>query len=122
MTTMAKMRRAYGLPKNDAADKIWADHIGNNAFVRHRDQCATCLETYRNRSSKQPPDWCPLSALFTDEDAQLQHHISCAVCMAAYRASVPKEPAEWCPEGDRIFNEMLDEVYARMDEARENQN
>lgn len=27
---------------NSAADKIWNDHLGNNAYVRHRAQCTLC--------------------------------------------------------------------------------
>lgn len=54
--------------KNDAADKIWSDHLGNNAYVRHRDDCSTCLQAYRARSSKQDascPD-CPEGAQIFD--------------------------------------------------------
>ena len=43
---------------NDAADKIWNDHLGNNAFTKHRDQCAVCLEVYRTRVFGQPAQWC----------------------------------------------------------------
>jgi hypothetical protein len=39
---------------NDAADKIWSDHLGNNVFVEHRDQCRVCLEVYRARCSGVP--------------------------------------------------------------------
>jgi hypothetical protein len=52
-------RRSRGVPKNDAADKIWNDHLGNNAFVWHRDQCAVCLEAYETRLPSQTPAWCP---------------------------------------------------------------
>jgi len=38
---------------NDAADKIWDDHLGNNNYVQHRDQCVTCLASYRTRRSGQ---------------------------------------------------------------------
>jgi len=38
---------------NDAAEKIWTDHIGNNIYVQHRDQCVTCLASYRTRQSGQ---------------------------------------------------------------------
>lgn len=44
--------------KNDAADKIWNDHLGNNAYVRHRDSCPTCLQAYWDRASK-PDAACP---------------------------------------------------------------
>ena len=45
---------------NAAADQIWQDHLGNNAFVRHRDQCPTCLATYQiRRPGSTTPPWCP---------------------------------------------------------------
>jgi hypothetical protein len=43
-----RTRSGFG---NAAADKIWNDHLGNNAFVWHRNQCVTCLEAYHS----QPP-------------------------------------------------------------------
>jgi len=119
--TATKMRRDRGLPKNDAADKIWNDHLGNNAFVWHRDQCETCLKVYKTRLL-EPPTWCPDSARLLDESARLQHHAQCSACLEAYREALQKRPPAWCPEGDRIFNQMLDEVCAQMDEAIENQN
>jgi hypothetical protein len=39
---------------NDAAEKIWTDHIGNNLFVQHRDQCALCLATFKANQAGQP--------------------------------------------------------------------
>lgn len=38
---MDSVRTRHGF-SSDAAEKIWTDHLGNNAFVTHRDQCATC--------------------------------------------------------------------------------
>jgi hypothetical protein len=69
---------------NDAADKIWNDHIGNNAYVRHRDQCATCAEAFVARQAGRP--------------------------------------TTMCATGERIFHEMLDEVDAKIEEIRRNQN
>lgn len=34
---------------NHAAEKIWNDHLGNNAFVTRRDQCETCLAAYYSK-------------------------------------------------------------------------
>jgi len=75
--TIAK-RRSSGF-QNDAAEKIWNDHVGNNAFVRHRDQCAVCLAVYQTREALRS--------------------------------------VTWCPEGERVFDQMLDEVLAEVDEA-----
>lgn len=80
----SRLRRLHGLPKNDAADKIWDDHLGNNPFVRHRDQCAICLDAYRTR--------------------------------------LPGLPGQWCAEGNQIFDKMLDETLAKIDETLANQN
>jgi hypothetical protein len=77
------VRKASGF-SSDAADKIWNDHLGNNAFVEHRDRCAMCL--------------------------------------AAFRTRQPGQEAALCRDGARIFNEMLDEVYAKIDEVTANQN
>lgn len=41
---MAKQRLTRSGFPDAASDKIWCDHLGNNAFVRHRDRCSTCLE------------------------------------------------------------------------------
>lgn len=41
------MRRTRSGFSNLAADKIWNDHIGNNEYTRHRDQCSTCLAAFR---------------------------------------------------------------------------
>lgn len=38
------MKRSSGFA-NAAADKIWNDHLGNNAFVDHRKQCEQCATT-----------------------------------------------------------------------------
>jgi hypothetical protein len=70
--------------QNEAADKIWCDHLGNNAFVWHRDQCPACQEVAKT--------------------------------------AVPGRHPAWCPEGERIFNEMIDDVLERVKEALENQN
>lgn len=118
----AKTRKALGARKNDAADKIWNDHLGNNAFVRHRDQCVICLEVYKTHLPKEPPVWCPASACILDESAAVQHHVQCAACREAYRAWLPKQPPAWCPDGERIFDQMIDEVCEQMDEAITNQN
>lgn len=32
---------------NDAADAIWNNHLGNNRYVEHRDQCPICLAAYK---------------------------------------------------------------------------
>jgi hypothetical protein len=66
------------------ADAIWNEHLGNNAFVTHRDQCPKCL--------------------------------------AAYHAKVFDKRGLWCSEGDRIFVEMIDDVYDRIDESLTNRN
>jgi len=88
---MTKRPRSSGF-KNDAADKIWNDHIGNNAFVRHRDQCALCQDVIiRTRN----------------------------MTMRQYLAG--QRPA-WCADGERIFKEMLDEVVEQIDETLVNQN
>ena len=39
---------------NDAAEKIWTDHLGNNAYVRHRDQCEHCLAAYKAKQEGRP--------------------------------------------------------------------
>jgi hypothetical protein len=39
---------------NDAADKIWTDHLGNNRFVEHRDQCTHCLAAFKANQAGQP--------------------------------------------------------------------
>ena len=90
-----KKRSSSGL-QNDAADKIWNDHLGNNAFVKHRDQCSSCLAAYEARG----------------------------VSDALKRAGYGGEPQRitGCPEGERIFDEMLDAVCAQMDEVMQNQN
>ncbi len=36
---------------NDAAEKIWNDHLGNNLFVQHRDQCPHCLAAYQGNQA-----------------------------------------------------------------------
>ena len=51
-------RRSRSGFDNAAADKIWNDHLGNNAFVRHREQCAICTSTYLVRRPGQPGKWC----------------------------------------------------------------
>ena len=117
--TSAKLRRRSGLPKNDAADQIWDDHLGANVFTRHRDQCETCSGVYRTRV--EPPAWCP-NGEHLGAEAIVQHHEQCAVCQEAYRAWLPKHQPVWCPEGERLFGQMLDEVCEQMDEAIENQN
>jgi hypothetical protein len=76
---MKKTRSGF---TNAAADKIWNDHIGNNAFVRHRDQCAICLDVIKR--------------------------------------DVPGQRG--CDDGERIFEEMLDEIYAKIEETFVNQN
>ena len=76
-------RTKYGF-SNDAADKIWADHLGNNAFVDHRDACTTCSEAFRKRRAGQA--------------------------------------AEDCADGKRIFDEVLEEVYGKIDEVTRHQN
>lgn len=76
-----KKRGSSGF-RNDAADKIWNDHLGNNAFTRHRDQCAECL-----------------AFMHASADAYAR-----------------------CPEGERIFNEMIDDVLTQIDEALLRQN
>ena len=48
---MSPMKRGRSGFENAAADKIWCDHLGNNAFVWHRDQCATCLAAYKARGT-----------------------------------------------------------------------
>lgn len=78
-------------PKNDAVDKIWDDHLGNNAFVWHRDQCTTCLPAYQDRLRRR-------------------------------RQLLPEQPHGWCTDGERIFDEVLDEVCDKMDEVIDNQN
>jgi hypothetical protein len=78
---MKRVRSGY---TNMAADKIWNDHIGNNAFVRHRDACSICLKVYKSR--------------------------------------VGFQLANWCLEGDRIFDEMIDEVYAQIEDVLTHQN
>ena len=80
---MTKKKTSSGFA-NDAADKIWNDHLGNNAFVQHRNQCATCSDAFRERS--------------------------------------PGQQASWCTDGSRIFDNVLDEVYAKIDEVTLNQN
>lgn len=70
--------------QNATADKIWNDHVGNNAFVRHRDRCAICLDAFRTR--------------------------------------IPEQRAAWCNEGERIFDAMLDEIHANINDVLMNQN
>jgi hypothetical protein len=72
--------RRYGF-SNDAAEAIWADHLGNNAFVRHRDQCSACTAAYQQQAQ-----------------------------------------ALYCNEGNRIFHEVLDDVFDRIDETKRNGN
>jgi hypothetical protein len=43
---------------NYAADKIWNDHIGNNAYVRHRDQCTACTQAFIAQQAGQPRAMC----------------------------------------------------------------
>jgi len=43
-------------------------------------------------------------------------------CLAAYQARGLGQAAAGCPDGERIFNEMIDEICTQMDEAIENQN
>jgi len=40
------------------ADAIWNDHVGNNAFVTHRDQCPKCLAAYRAKVFDKRGLWC----------------------------------------------------------------
>jgi hypothetical protein len=108
--------RKWGF-SNDAAEAIWAEHLGNNAFVWHRDQCPTCLQAYETRLPPHDPVWCPIGQSIADEEAATRHHIQCAVCRTAFRAWFPKEPAAWCPEGERIFKEVINDVLDRIDET-----
>jgi hypothetical protein len=48
--------------RNEAADKIWNDHLGNNAYVWHRDQCTTCLAAYKDRGRGLATADCPEGA------------------------------------------------------------
>lgn len=77
---------------NDAADKIWNDHIGRNAFVLHRDQCPVCQAS------------CDANSQFVVNDVQRYRR---------YRG---------CDEGERIFEEVLDKTLAEIDEVMKNQN
>lgn len=81
------LRRLRGGFQNDAAEKIWNDHIGNNAFVRHRDQCPICQE-----------------AIEKTRDTTFVEYLA-------------GQRPEWCAEGVRIFDQMLDEVLEKVDEA-----
>jgi len=103
--------------QNDAADKIWNDHIGNNPFVWHRDQCPICLEAYKTRSIR-PPTWCPIGEHITDSGVFSRHFAKCPPCRAIYTTHLENNPPAWCPEGDRIFEQTLDEIDAQIDEAR----
>lgn len=76
------MKRGRSGFTNPTADAIWNAHVGNNAFVRHRDVCPVCLEVYES-------------------------------CVQTPR---------WCSEGDRIFEQMLDEVHAQIDDVMTRQN
>jgi len=69
---------------NDAAEKIWRDHLGNNAFVHHRNQCATCSASFEARKAGRS--------------------------------------GTMCDEGDRLFDEMLEGVDAKIEEVTLNQN
>jgi hypothetical protein len=40
------------------ADAIWNDHVGNNAFVTHRDQCPKCLAAYHAKVFDKRGLWC----------------------------------------------------------------
>ena len=93
---MAK-KNASGF-KNDAADKIWNDHVGNNVFVHHRDQCPNCQDSIKT--------W---RETYQTVEAEIE----------AWRAG---KKNRWCPEGERLFHEMFDETMAKIDEAMENQN
>ena len=52
----------------------------------------------------------------------VRHRDSCATCLAAYKARGLGQRCAGCPDGERIFDEMLDEVCARIDEVRANGN
>ena len=75
------MKKTQSGFQSDAADRIWNDHLGNNAYTRHRDQCPACLTAYETAGRSAP-----------------------------------------CPDGLRIFDELLADVYERVDEALVNHN
>ena len=51
-------RKTHNGFDNDAAEKIWNDHLGNNTFVEHRDGCSTCLDAFRKRRQGRSAAFC----------------------------------------------------------------